>query len=227
MRSLAPGLWCAESPLSFLGIELGAKMTVVRLADDTLLLHSPISATEPLLEEVRALGTVSVLVAPNRFHHLFVGDWQRAFPEARLYVAPGVERKRPDLTVTGLLDGGPVAGLDGALELLPLRGIPATNEIVFFHRPSATLIATDLAFHIDETSPPLTRGLFRMGGTFGRLAPTLLERFLVRNRAEFRESLRGVLEFPFERVVVAHGAVTETGGREQLERGYAWVLGAH
>lgn len=226
MRNLAPGLWTFDAPLRFLGLELGVRMTVVRLADGTLLLHSPIRATDDVLASVRALGPVSTIVAPNRFHHLFVGEWQREFPEAALYVAPGIEVKRRDLSVTGLLDDAPIRRLEGTLDQRVLRGIPATNEVLFFHRESGTLLASDLAFNIDGSSPALTRGFFRMGGCFGRLTPTPLERVLVRDRAAFSESLRAALAWPFERVVVAHGAVAETGGRESLEHGYAWVLGS-
>ena len=66
---------------------------------------------------------------------------------------------------------------------------------------------------------------FRLGGTYEQLAPSLLERLLVRDRKAFRHSLERILEWPFERVVIAHGEVCEKGGREQLVRGYSWLLG--
>jgi hypothetical protein len=56
------------------------------------------------------------------------------------------------------------------------------------------------------------------------LAPTFFERLLVRDRAALRRSLRRVLAWPFERVVVAHGEVCERGGRQELARAYAWAL---
>jgi hypothetical protein len=37
--------------------------------------------------------------------------------------------------------------------------------------------------------------------------------------------LERILEWPFERVVVAHGDVSEKGGREELVKGYSWLLG--
>jgi hypothetical protein len=67
--------------------------------------------------------------------------------------------------------------------------------------------------------------VFRLAGIYGRLAPTLLERLFVRDRAAFRHSLERILEWPFERVVVAHGEVSEDSGREELIRGYRWALG--
>ncbi len=225
MQQLHSDLWVTESPLRFLGLEVGARMTVVRLPGPKLLLHSPIAAAPDLVREVKALGPVAYIVAPNRLHHLFVGEWQRACPDALLYVAPGLDTKRADLAIAGVLADEPEPGWKGVVDQVLLAGFPLANEVVFFHRPSATLIATDLAFNIGSSSPPLTRLAFRLGGTYGRLSPTLLERILVRDRAAFRHSLERVLEWPFERVVVAHGDVSEKGGREELVHGYSWLLG--
>lgn len=226
MQQLHSDLWIADSPLRFLGLEMGTRMTVVRLPGSELWLHSPLAATAELVRAVGALGRVAYLVAPNRFHHLFVGEWQQAFPDAATWVAPGLESKRADLSVTGVLGDEPEPGWAGALDQVRLQGLPLVNEVVFFHRPSATLIASDLAFNIGASSPWGTRLAFRLAGTFGRLSPTLLERLLVRDRAAFRGSLARILEWPFERVVVAHGDVREHDAREELLRGYAWVLGA-
>jgi hypothetical protein len=110
------------------------------------------------------------------------------------------------------------------MEQVLVNGLPLANEVVFFHRPSASLIVTDLAFNVGASSPWLTRLVFRLGRAYGRLAPTVLERLLVRDRSAFRDSLTRILEWPFERVVVAHGQVKEKGGRDELARGYSWVL---
>ncbi len=227
MQQLSPGLWVAEQPLRIAGIELGARMTVIQLASHELLLHSPIRPTAGLMREVGALGSVTALVAPNRFHHLFAAAWLEACPAARLFVAPGLEAKRPDLPLAGVLSDEPEPLWKGVLEQVAVRGVPLSNEVVFFHRASRTLIATDLAFNIGADRSALTRLAFRLSGAYGRLAPTILERLLVRDRASFRASLLGILEWPFERVIVAHGTVLEAGGRRELARGFSWLLGSH
>ena len=199
-------------------------MTVVRLPAGELLLHSPVRATPELVREVCRVGEVAHLIAPNRFHHLFVAEWKREFPEASIHVAPGVEKKRPDLSISGLLSDQPDAGWAGSLDQVLLRGVPKTNETAFFHRTSGTLIGTDLAFNVGPSSPPLTRAAFRCLGCYGRLSPSIFERLLTSDKQAFGRSLDRVMDWPFDRVVVAHGEVTETGGREELERGYAWAL---
>jgi hypothetical protein len=224
MQQLHSDVWVTSSPLRFLGVEVGARMTVVRMPDDRLLLHSPISASEELVREVQALGTVQYLVAPNKLHHLYVGEWQRVCPAAETYVAPGLETKRADLSITGVLTSEPEAGWKGELAQVLVGGFQFANEAVFFHRASATLIVTDLAFNFGANSPPLTRAFIRLAGSYGEVGPSLLERLLVRDRPAFRKSLEQILEWPFERVVVAHGDVSEAGGRAELIRGYSWVL---
>lgn len=224
MRQLHSDLWITDSPLRFFGAEIGTRMTVVRLPGSKLLLHSPIAAAPDLVDEVKSLGSVSYLVAPNRFHHLFVGEWQQACPEASIYVAPGLDTKRTDLTIAGVLGDEPEPGWRDTVDQVLVGGVPLANEVVFFHRPSATLIASDLAFNVGPSSPPLTRLVFRLTGAYGRLSPTILERLLVRDRTAFRHSLERILKWPFNRVVVAHGEVSEKGGREELLRGYSWIL---
>ena len=224
MKQLDHGLWVADQPLRFAGLELGARMTVIQLANGELLLHSPIRPTGDLVREVSSLGSVSALIAPNRFHHLFADAWLKACSGARLFVAPGLESKRPDLPLAGVLSDEPELIWKGVLEQVVIRGFPLTNEVVFFHPTTRTLIATDLAFNIGPDRPALTRLAFRLSGAYRRLAPTLWERLLVRDRASFRASLRRVLEWPFERVIVAHGSVLEARGQRELAQGYSWLL---
>ena len=124
MQQLHSDLLVADTPLRFLGLEIGARMTVVRLPGSKLLLHSPIAATAELVREVTALGRVAYLVAPNRFHHLFVGEWKEACPDASIYVAPGLDTKRADLSIAGILTDEPdvvgshhrTAGVHGQLQ---------------------------------------------------------------------------------------------------------------
>src|SRR5262249_17087896 len=65
LRSLHENLWVCEQPFGFFGLQVGARMTVIRIAGGDLLLHSPIAPTAELRAEVEALGPVKFLMAPN------------------------------------------------------------------------------------------------------------------------------------------------------------------
>ena len=78
LRALAPDLWVTERPLRFLGIKMETRMTVARLPGGALWIHSPVPLAPELRKELDALGSVRFVVAPNRFHHLSVGDYATA-----------------------------------------------------------------------------------------------------------------------------------------------------
>ena len=221
LRPLADDLFVAERPLRFQGLEIGTRMTVARLPGDALWLHSPVRPDPELRKAVDALGAVRFLVAPNRFHHLFVKEWG----DAEIYVAPGLPKKRPDLAHAHVLADEAPPAWKGALDQHFFRGFPLANEVAFLHRASRTLVLSDLAFQIGPEAPLLTRLAFRALAAYDRFGPSLAERLLIRDRAAARRSLETILAWDFDRVVVAHGRILESGGREALRRGYGWLLG--
>ena len=224
LRQLGPEIWIAERPQRFYGLEVGTRMTVIRLGGARLLLHSPVALDPELRRELDSLGRVCFVVAPNRVHHLYAGQVAEAYPEARLWVAPGLERKRPDLRFVAVLGDEAPAEWRGELEQVFFRGRPYENEVVFFHRASRTLILCDLAFNFGPSAAAPTRLLMRLLRSYGRFGPSKLDPLLIRDRRAARESLERILDWDFDRVVVAHGDVLESGGREALRQGYSWLL---
>ncbi len=226
LRQLADNIWVADRPQRFYGLEVGTRMTVIRLADGSLLLHSPIALDADLRRELDALGPVRFTVAPNRVHHLYAGKVADAYPESRLWIAPGLESKRPDLVFVSILGDDAPAEWSGQVDQTFCRGRPYENEVAFFHRASRTLILCDTAFNFGPRSAAPTRVLMRLLRSYGRFGPSKLDPFLIRDRKAARASLERILAWDFDRVVVAHGDVLELGGHEALRQGYAWLLAA-
>lgn len=224
LRALDEDLWVAERPQTFYGLPVGARMTAIRLSGGRLLLHSPVALDAALRAELDALGEVRYAVAPNRVHHLHAGEVAAVYPEARLWVAPGLERKRPDLVFEAVLgDEAPAEWRDEVGQVF-FRGRPYENEVVFFHRASRTLLLCDLAFNFGPRTALPTRILMTLLRSTG-FGPSKLDPLLIRDREAARESLERILAWDFDRVVVAHGEVLESGGRDALRDGYAWLLG--
>src|SRR6185369_10481283 len=98
-------------------------------------------ALDPALRaELDALGRVAFAVAPNRVHHLYAGEVATAYPGTRLWIAPGLDRKRPDLAYEAILDDEAPVEWRGQVDQAFFRGRPYENEVAFFHRASRTLI---------------------------------------------------------------------------------------
>jgi Domain of unknown function (DUF4336) len=224
LEALADDIWVAERPQAFYGLPVGTRMTVIRLSGERLLLHSPVALDARLRAELDSLGRVLYAVAPNRVHHLYAGEVASVYPEARLWVAPGLERKRPDLRFEAVLgDESPEEWREEVQQTF-FRGRPYENEVSFFHRPSRTLILCDLAFNFGPRTAAPTRLLMQLIRSYGRFGPSRLDPLLIRDRVAARRSLERILAWDFDRVVVSHGEILESGGREALRRGYAWLL---
>jgi hypothetical protein len=224
LQPLGDGIWTAERPLCVIGLlEVGTRMTIVRLADGGLLLHSPAQADDATRRAVDALGPVRAILAPNRVHHFFAGDWKRAYPDALLLGVPGLPAKRKDLAFDGVLAEDPVLIFKGALEHVLFAGAPYLSELVLFHPASRTLVLTDLCMNVRTPLPRSRAFWFRLTGAYGRLAPNFVVKINIRDRRAARDSVDRILRFDFDRVSVTHGDVLETGGRAALREAFAWL----
>jgi hypothetical protein len=223
LRPLSDDLFVLDVPFRIGAMELGGRMTVIRLPDGGLWVHSPVKLDVAVRQAVDALGPVRFLVAPNVMHHLFLGDWAAAYPSAKVLAPAGLRKKRPDLRIDVELADVMDVGQSPDIELLLVRGIPMFEEFVFLHRPSRTLLLTDVAFNIHESPSWVTRTYLKLCKAYGRLAPTWLLKAMVKDKASLRAWRDRVLTWDFDRVVPCHGQVLERGGREAMRDAFAWL----
>jgi hypothetical protein len=221
--ALAPGLWEFDEPLSVLGMELGHRMTVARLPDGSLWLHSPVRHTPALADELGRLGRVGHILAPNGMHDTYLEDWFSAFPAARFHGAAGFARFRPDLKFTDTLGDTPDPAWAGTFDQIRLRGIPRLNEVLFLHRASRTLIVTDLVFNLGPDMSWLSRCLLTLNGCYCRFGPSRALKSVIRDRPALRQSLVRVLAWDFDAIVVSHGANVVTDGKARLRDAFAFL----
>jgi hypothetical protein len=231
LREIDRNIWVGEQPLKFWGFEVGTRMTVIRLANGEVIVISPIKVDEMTIYQINELGNVTAIVAPNLYHHLFVAEFKAIYPHAKIWAAPGLESKRPDIPIDKILNSGKVGITDEVEYLLfegfkffDLIGSSALNEIVFFHRESQTLILTDTAYHFDESFSLKTQLAFRFMGGYRKLEPSFLEKFATREKDKVKRAIKQVLCWDFDRVIMAHGSIIENDGKRKLKEGYEWFL---
>src|SRR5262249_20785049 len=146
------------------------RMTVVRLGNGDLFLHSPIAYDAALSDELASMGRVRHLVSPNQFHYAHIGEWSRAFPDALTWASPGVRRmaRARGIDVQFNRDLGSSAREEWRDDI-DQTAIPGGifGEIVFFHQRSKTLMLTDtiLNLELDKLTQPW-RFATRMTGMY-------------------------------------------------------------
>jgi hypothetical protein len=224
LREIDTDLWTTEAPHKWLGVEVGTRMTVIRLADGSLFVHSPVHLDDEIRTTLDRIGPVQHVVAPNRFHHLYVADYRRNYPEAKLYAAPGLETKRRDLHFDAILTDDAPAAWRGQIDPLVFRGFSPLNETVFFHRASRTVLFTDLLFNMTHTDSALTRIVLSLDGGFGGPGVARTFRLLMRmHKRTVMESLAGILKWDFDRMTLAHGDIVERGAKAVLQDAYSFL----
>jgi hypothetical protein len=222
LERLDDGLFAFQTPLKFLGLHLGTRMTVVVLDDGGLWVHSPVALTPELRAEVDALGPVRHIVAPNLYHHLFAGEWARAYPEAALHAPAALSRKRRDLTITAPLEAASKAPWASAIIPVPIDG-SRLNETAFVHPKTRTLISSDLVENF-ATSPHLpTRLYLKMMGIHGKPGIAALLRILYADHAAARRSIDALLEHEIDRVVLAHGDVLGGDAKATVKKAFEFL----
>ncbi|MBA2564065.1 MAG: DUF4336 domain-containing protein [Gemmatimonadetes bacterium] len=224
LRELHSGqLWVAEQPLRVGLFELGRRMTVVRLADGSLFLHSVAGLTQPLRAAIDLLGPVRFVVSPNKFHHRYMEQYASTYPHAELIASPGLPAKRADLSFGATLGSEPDPRWAAELDQTLFDGSRFVTEVDFHHPSSRTLILTDLCFNIGPDRPLATQVLARALGGYRRLAVTRSLRITLRDPTAARASLARILRWDFDRVIVGHGDIVESGGKAAFRQAFAWL----
>jgi hypothetical protein len=225
LQHFADELWIADGDrVHMLGIPFETRMCVIRLTDGGLWLHSPIAATDELIATIASFGPVKHIVAPNKFHHLFVRQWIEAFPYATAWAGPQLAER---VQIRFDQDLGDTAEPCWAADLdqLIFAGSRVLPDMVFLHRRSRTLIVTDIFQNHDAAVDPwVSRTLKRINGIVAPDGGVPRDwRLTVRDREAARAARDRMLGWDFDRLVIAHGRCIEYGAHAHLERAFAWL----
>ncbi len=146
-----PGqIWILEYPVRFGGMDLFGRTTIIRLENGELIIHDPCIVDENIKSQIDGVGDVKYIVVPGTYHHLYVEDFQKAYPDAETFLCPGLETKRPDLKFDWMLGNKADPRWADVFEQVLIQGTRHITEVAFFHKPSETLILVDLLENIGD-----------------------------------------------------------------------------
>lgn len=227
LQDFGDRIWIANGPnVSVAGFDYPTRMVVIRLADGSLFVWSPIALSQDLRLAVDALGAVGHVVAPNTLHHKFVGEWQRTYPTAKCYAVPQLRSKRPDIRWDADLDDAPPDAWSSDINQAVVRGNRITTEVVFFHRRSGTAIFADL---LQNFEPGWFRGWRAIVAKLDLLTtaqPTVPRKFRIAfsDRKIAKRAIGEILSWPTQSVLAAHATPVRENGHAVIEHAFAWLM---
>jgi hypothetical protein len=206
-RQLEDNLMVADAPVP--GMPLERRMTVIRLRDGRLVIHSAIALEDEAMGRLEAWGTPAFLVVPNHYHRLDALSYKQRYP-ALAVIADAKGRQKIERALP----------VDGGLELLPagleLHGEALdgckVGEMAFIvtHGAGKTLLLNDAMFNT-----PHQRGfgglVMRLLGSTGPLKVSRIMRwFGVADTRAFIAHLRRLADTEgLTRLVMSHGVILE------------------
>lgn len=235
LKPVAENIWIVDGPVIHmqmyrLQVPFTTRMTVVRLDNEDLFLHSPTKLHPALQEEIEALGTIKHLVSPNKIHYAHVLTWGEAYPDAIKWASPGVRERAKSVGLQVRFDRElaeePNPPWATEIDQLVFQGSRFMEEYVFFHKASRTLILTDLIENFEAER--VSRGwrlLVRLAGSMhpdGKAPLDLRMTFRGREK-QAQVAVRQMLAWQPERVLLAHGRWYPANGVAELRRAFRWV----
>ena len=204
-----------EMPLRFLGMQLGTRMTVIQMKNNSLFLHSPTKLTPVLKKQLDELGKVSIIVCPNKLHHLYINSYVEKYPKAKLYAAPGLEKKRKDIQFIGTIEDKPDQEWSEEIDQMVFRGCFFMEEVFFFHKSTKTLLVTDFIQSMHEHHNFIERFVGRIGGVYNNPSPPRdLRLMFYLDKKNTRTSIQRVNQWDFDKIIIAHGKLITKNAKE-------------
>jgi hypothetical protein len=225
----------------------------VKLRTGSLAIFSPVALTPTVQAKLSSMGTVRYIAAPDLEHHIFLSSWSAAFPSAHVIAPEGLAEKRAKLSATDKsVTNVPISTtftkqgkenvrvteeFDEEFEYEYVDAHP-NKELVFFHKPTKTLIEADLMFNLPATEQYSRSGIDATTGwatrIFGGLQNTRGEATWQKrliwyalsssDRNGFNKSIGRINRWGFENVAPCHGETILGDGKGVFEKVFAWHL---
>ncbi|KAK2673364.1 hypothetical protein RAB80_010907 [Fusarium oxysporum f. sp. vasinfectum] len=258
IRNVTPNIATFSVPFSRFGkVKIGGRGTLVKLTSGGLAIFSPVALTKATQAKVMEMGgDVRYIVALDYEHHIFISEWKKEYPSAKIIGPEGLPEKRAKQTDDPKINDDEFAVVFKKENKREIKIDPdfdadfdyeyvdghANLEIVFFYKPEQVLIQADLLFNLPPTEQysKVPESELPADGAVGKLFACVqnprgdtkwLQRFnwylLAKNRESFNDSMAQIAKWDFHTMIPCHGDVLEGDGKEVFMKVFDWHLQGH
>ena len=134
IEKLEPNLWRVTGTVP--GIALKRVMTLVRLEDGRIVIHSAIALDDASMAEIEEWGRPAILLVPNAYHRLDAPAYAARYPDLRVLCPRGGRAKIEEVVAVDgeydAFDGGPAVSLqylDGVGKAEGVMTVRSSSEV--------------------------------------------------------------------------------------------------
>jgi hypothetical protein len=215
IAKLEENLWTVDGDIRLPGGVFVRKMTLMRLRDGRIAIHSAIMLDDAGMAEVERWGEPAFGIVPNRRHRLDAPALRRRYPAIKI-MCPAAARAQVERVVP----------VDGGYEILPeeiARRALATKDgeaaFIFGSGERATIIFGDALFNVPHFGDALGWIFRMMGSTGGPRVTPLAKWAVVADKRELASQFHELARTPgLVRLVPGHGDNVENNPSEVLAR---------
>ncbi len=208
IQELSENLWRVEGALPHFSMR--RVMTVVRLMDGRLLIHSAIAMNEQSMKRLEAWGEPAVLLIPHIRHRIDAPRYKQRYPKLEIYAPPGVMKKAREVTaVDGTYAEAPLDA-SASLELLDGTG-SAEGALIVRSKDGTSVVLTEVVFDLEPSRSALVRAAVKLAG-FGpgpRVTP-VVKIEMVKSKPALAAHLERLANIgDLVRLIVGHSRMSE------------------
>ncbi|KAJ7731128.1 hypothetical protein DFH07DRAFT_968873 [Mycena maculata] len=223
IREVATNVWTFSRPFERFGIiPFGGRSTAIKLSNGGVWVLASTTLDAETKTKIDELGPVQYIIGADAVHHLFLGEFKKAYPAAKLIApAAAVENADKTLAFNGVWGRDPPDtkyGFEEDIKACYFSGYK-NKDVAFFHPASATMIQADLLMNLpctEQYSKTTSSGAVPLVGDLGPSSwmHGQLSKSMGEDKAAMKRDVKTVADWDFSRIIPCHGDVIETGGKQ-------------
>ncbi|KAI5464539.1 hypothetical protein BGZ63DRAFT_351605 [Mariannaea sp. PMI_226] len=257
IRNVTPNIATFSVPFARFGkLMIGGRGTLVKLTSGGLAVFSPVALTEDTKAKVQEMGgDVRYIIALDFEHHIFISDWAKEYPQAKIVGPEGLPEKRAKQQADPKIGDEKFSvvftkanktevrigdDFDADFEYEFVDAHP-NLEIAFFYKPDRVLIQADLLFNlpaneqyskVPEAEKPKTGFLHNLFSGIQDVSGDArwLKRFswyAAKDRQSMNASVQRIDSWDFVTMIPCHGDTVEGTAKDLFRKVFEWHINGH
>jgi len=226
-------VWTFSRPFARFGfVPVGGRSTAIKLVNGDVWVLASTPLTTETKTKLDEMGEVKYIVSADALHWLFLADFKKAYPSAKVIGPEPLLSKAGCATLDGAYGKDPLEtkyGFEDEITACFFSGFQ-NKDLAFHHTRSNTLIVADLLFHLpaNEQYSKVSKKPYLLKFGLG-LTPTswLHQKFLWSagtNKEAMKQDAKTVASWDFNRIIPCHGDVIEDKANEAWRAAFTSYL---